>query len=568
MVNILRFPGSSKADKPAATPAMDVQALFADESSMVFTLDSALPVLKLPPEPGVAHSGDWTNQELADLYRVEALLIQAGIRLETDRGLTDEDDPWFVFCNPDGEVFVHLARFDGRYLLDSPGLGAPLCGDDFSALVDMFVRHQAATAPSGNVVRFKPGTGKDGVVRLHPAMMMAALIWSLYLASDQFIGTAEAAESSAAADEADYHAFGPDIALPAGERPTYLEHGLGQSETSDRLYGPETRTGAQTGTLVGNSIAASLAAIAASWGLFDPRLSALPELSEMQQSEALSRVILDEEAFYGRPAEDMHVAVREHNSLNEAPATKAETLKENVSHLSSLDGPRIIVSSGAQDRFDYKVSLTLEGSPTPDRSGGYHFDLDKIAGNAVVVPSSSQEADKDAVPSDIQSLLKLAGIYTGETQKYLVGNVKVTATFDIASLGKEAAGLILSQLPISSGSGPGIGFDGGEFGGPVISPDPLGDAIGLVGKQPYIPPYLSDYDGNAKDFVYKFLRESSHVEMIKVDNSIIFVDTTAIDEASDVAMVKSWSLDGSTTVSTIGHADYFAQYFYLDYYLA
>ena len=61
------------------------------------------------------HSTDWTREELAELYRIEHALVQANIRLETDRGLSDEGDPWFVFCRADGEILVHISRFDGQY---------------------------------------------------------------------------------------------------------------------------------------------------------------------------------------------------------------------------------------------------------------------------------------------------------------------------------------------------------------------------------------------------------------------------------------------------------------------
>ncbi len=71
---------------------------------------------------------DWTNQEMADLARVQYLLSRAGVQLETDRGLSDEGDPWFVFCDAQGEVFVHICRMGMTYLLDGPSLDAPLRG--------------------------------------------------------------------------------------------------------------------------------------------------------------------------------------------------------------------------------------------------------------------------------------------------------------------------------------------------------------------------------------------------------------------------------------------------------
>ncbi len=75
-------------------------------------------------------SGDWSQQELAEFYRVEAASIQAGLRLSLDRGVTDEVDPWLVFCREDGEVFLHFARIDGSYVIVSDMVGEPLVGPE------------------------------------------------------------------------------------------------------------------------------------------------------------------------------------------------------------------------------------------------------------------------------------------------------------------------------------------------------------------------------------------------------------------------------------------------------
>lgn len=574
MVNILRFPGSSKADTSQHHSVDDFRGLFADDSAMVFTAESAFPMLKPRPTACLAASGDWTNQELADLYRVEALLSQAGMRLETARGLTDEDDPWFVFCSQDGDVFVHLARVDGHYLLDSPGLGSPIYGDDFNELVDMFVRHQAAIAPSGNVVRFRPGSNKDGVVRLHPAMMMAALIWTLYLASDHFVGTAEAAENGDAGQTGlDQHVGGVEehfISAPALQ--TYIDHDDHSREqvVSGRGFGPDTRNGAQTGSLVGNSVAASLSAIAASWGLFDPQLGSLPELSELQQIGSAQLKMDLEERASSVPHDNQsgHIASNEHENSDGGPLGKPEALKGHEPEPTYV-GLRASTSPEMQVTLT-KVVVPLETHQAPDTGTGIMtVNVEAIAANApAVIPLSHQGSDSLTSPSEVQTLLKLAGMYAGETEKYTLGNVNFTATFNVASLGKNAAEFVLSQLPVSGGAKIETGLnDAQSVVLPGASPSPI-EGIGSIVDHSYIPPHVATYNASAKDFVHKFLLESPHVEMIKVDNAIIFVDTTAIDEATDVTAVRSWSLDDAITVSTIGHADYFAKYFYLDYYLA
>ena len=74
-------------------------------------------------------SNDWTQQELAEFYRVESALLQGGLLVTTDRGVSDEGDPWFVFCRSDTEeVIAHFARIEGCYLVASSAFsGSPRC---------------------------------------------------------------------------------------------------------------------------------------------------------------------------------------------------------------------------------------------------------------------------------------------------------------------------------------------------------------------------------------------------------------------------------------------------------
>lgn len=131
---------------------------------------------------------DWSNQELADLFRVRQLLGAANVLVETDRGVTDEGDPWFVFCQPSGDVFIHLCRIDGFYVLDSPNVIRPLRGADFNELIADFTNQAIPIRPSEDdperrVIRLERG----GKVRLHPSAMLAALIWTLFLASEELV---------------------------------------------------------------------------------------------------------------------------------------------------------------------------------------------------------------------------------------------------------------------------------------------------------------------------------------------------------------------------------------------
>ena len=129
-------------------------------------------------------SCDWTQRELAEFYRVENALIQAGLRLETERGVTDEGDPWFVFCRADtGEVFIHFARVAGQYIAIGAALDQVVRGKDFPTLIQEMLADQALTiARSRN---------RSSNVFMHPASLLIALVGAAFFHS----GEAKAGET-------------------------------------------------------------------------------------------------------------------------------------------------------------------------------------------------------------------------------------------------------------------------------------------------------------------------------------------------------------------------------------
>ena len=130
---------------------------------------------------------DWSAREVAEFYRVEAALIQAGLRVSSERGVTDEGDPWFVFCrDDDDEVIIHFARIDGRYIISAPSYCGDASGSDFSALVrEMIGRHP--------VLRPQP---RNDNLFFHPSALLVMLVASALLKS----GHADAAAPLKAAE--------------------------------------------------------------------------------------------------------------------------------------------------------------------------------------------------------------------------------------------------------------------------------------------------------------------------------------------------------------------------------
>lgn len=133
----------------------------------------------------------WSNQDLAELYRVEGALLQAGLRIETEGGVSDEGDPWFVFCHGDnGELIVHFARIDGRYVVAAPALPKPLGGADLGSIVRRFIAENPVSLPV-------PEANRRGNVLFHPAALLTIFVATILIMSSPSEGLA------AADDEAD-----------------------------------------------------------------------------------------------------------------------------------------------------------------------------------------------------------------------------------------------------------------------------------------------------------------------------------------------------------------------------
>jgi len=113
-------------------------------------------------------SKPWTNDELAELYRVVDILARAGLVVETDLGLSDEGDPWFVFCRADtGDVIAHFARIDGQFVAASVAVDKTYKGANFRQIVDKMVESQPLLLPPP-----RPGTR----LFLHPAVILTAFV--------------------------------------------------------------------------------------------------------------------------------------------------------------------------------------------------------------------------------------------------------------------------------------------------------------------------------------------------------------------------------------------------------
>ena len=129
------------------------------------------------PWPQRVSPAGWMNDELAELYRVEHSLRQAGLAVETESGISDEGDPWFVFCHADGHVIVHAARVGGNYLLHCATLPNPLTGRSFAEIANTFV----------GMIAKGQNASLSGRVVAHPSALLSLIVAAAVLSVDAIL---------------------------------------------------------------------------------------------------------------------------------------------------------------------------------------------------------------------------------------------------------------------------------------------------------------------------------------------------------------------------------------------
>ena len=136
---------------------------------------------------------DWTQEELAQFYRVEAALIRSGLLIDVDRGISDEGDPWFIFCRQDnGEVIAHFARIRDQYVISSSAFPGVARGKDFTLLISDLMRSSPLPVP--REIRQAQN------IYMHPAAMLVALLATAFMVTSESDGHDQHASHSLGKD--------------------------------------------------------------------------------------------------------------------------------------------------------------------------------------------------------------------------------------------------------------------------------------------------------------------------------------------------------------------------------
>lgn len=117
---------------------------------------------------------DWSQQELADFYRAHNLLVQNGVGIGMDRGVSDGGDPWMAFFDVSTQdVFMHVARIGQDCVLVCDQLDLHIRCRTISELISSFEKEVC------RIVSVRQQ--KSGNVILHPAARIIMSISAVFL---------------------------------------------------------------------------------------------------------------------------------------------------------------------------------------------------------------------------------------------------------------------------------------------------------------------------------------------------------------------------------------------------
>jgi hypothetical protein len=97
---------------------------------------------------------NWTREELAEFDLIKASFARHGIAVETNIGLSDEGDPWFVFCDADGDVLLHTARIGGLNHRHCPEFASPMVRSRLRSFVRDHPLRPTSLVSQTNVIAF------------------------------------------------------------------------------------------------------------------------------------------------------------------------------------------------------------------------------------------------------------------------------------------------------------------------------------------------------------------------------------------------------------------------------
>jgi hypothetical protein len=544
-----------------------------------------------------AASLDWSSQELAEFYRVEASLIQSGIRVAGDRGLTDEGDPWFVFCRPtDGEVIIHFARIAGVYIIVSETLGQTLRGLDFRKLLSDF------SSINPTLVPLRKAEASANLF-IHPAALLAAVVAAAFL---HFSGS-EAVASEILSDSYEHLTSAHLVSQSQNEKPAFY--------SIEVLSATERR---ETDRLVIAAMAAMIGLVSRESGSLDQDhlLNSLDKfLDTPLETFQTSQTEINHDKLSSGNEFVVYVKSNDMFSLHFREQPIFASLGENgilgpVVNSILLGENRGILDSSAQQLVQSQNARVIDWhdhSDTVSHAGASSeafliippvMTFAKIKSGSGSFPGADDNLAHLEAASNISSgSLDHPSIQTISSQPYLQTAMQIVNT-DVVEANRSIIIVVLNPelnhsdiLDYATIHALGINFTsaihvaeinpagvGGEVDGPVsnfvkpasssgVNNDDLSfgnnsvavsyvrsNVSAVISAQPARAEFAA-FNANAERLLRSFITENQ-TEIFTTGRDVVVVDVDTHHAGNNDLFIKSWSAYDGSTISVIGHSSH------------
>lgn len=557
MANILKFPERDEETKRQRFLQDGDDILRFEDRNLAGGQMFPLPKETVYLEFGKARAKDWSNQELANLFRVKRLLDTAGIPIEIDRGITDEGDPWFLFCDSNGEVFIHLCRLDGIYTLDSPNIKTPLKGRNFNALIEEFtdrgVPGEGAASADQRVVRLE----RNGKMFLHPSTMLAALVWTLFLAAEELVmvipresaglpapDPSEDLETVSETVDQDI-AFDPlqlilqDQDMPAGlgspsssmahhlrDMKAFNEEKLGQNTFAIGLSAVAISLGFMSETQISHVNAMTLESILAMIGGQNhaPEVGVnVPDDRGLAQNDA-QEFLADLTQFF----DEASLSAKDKNDLAASGANGHQNtvlIDQNEAFINSTENQ---VSA----LFDEQMQPQYSGPPVDIFNNALYYETVQ---NTLVKQTTASVQEMDQM---VQMLFRFDLVNISQNNELNVHYYNIDSKIAFSSFDINAGHLENSTNFINNSRN-------------IVELDK--DILDLeLGNSPYQQDKLKIYGEEAFDFIAFLMFKDTNLELIAAGDDIVIIDIDIFNVAVEDTFSASWTLNNGNIISAIG----------------
>ncbi len=559
--------GAMPLEKMSARQPREDGALAAlDNSGLItFPTDSTASDVASQP-PMITGQGDWTNQELASLYRINRLLCMADPAIDTDRGVSDEGDPWFVFIDGKGDVFVHLCRIGDDFLFDSPAQERVVISRSLNELVDAF-RAQAEAAENAradsqaNVVRL---TGqKNSKVMLHPGAALAALVWTVYVSTGDHVAPVSAQGAAASADEdgtttapladtttaelgdtAEKATLSEEAALVALDVAAKEGTEVPLSVILGACAAAETRHDTKGGGFAGavNTVGIGLSALALTCGL----------------DLWLDKTALDAATADGLD-DDTKAAKTTDTSEGDSPDTLQDLTWGTLQHI------RDFASALLTGDFEGTKAAVLEtelASALATLESILRLFPDNPVENVETVQAQINgfKLDTDQPKNDITPDLEvsdtaqeaLAADATSQGAQVALSDLIITYAENIGQSAQLMPENMAAWLEDAAGGTPEV-FSVAQAGtGSFASLDALAFAIGWADAVEGPELKYALFDDGVRAYIDFLLQKNGDVQVVSHASEVVFLDKSAFSGSDAQVYARSWSFEDGGVISTIG----------------